>query len=108
MPWKVPQGYSIGDLLEELDVDIRTLPEIPQALNEANAKIRKRGCAPMAENENFGKLSSAIFHYQKLKEEVANDLWDLIDRGYRYFSVLANLSRKKQAQGQIFQLKIWT
>ena len=85
MPWKVPQGYSIGDLLEELDVDIKTLPEIPQAINEANAKIRKRGCVPMAADENFGKLSSAIFHYQKLKEEVTNDLWDLIDRGYRYF-----------------------
>jgi len=85
MPWKVPQGYSIGDLLEELDVDIKTLPEIPQAINEANAKIRKRGCGPMAADENFGKLSSAIFHYKKLKEEVTNDLWDLIDRGYRYF-----------------------
>lgn len=83
MPWNVPQGYSIDDLLEELNVDIITIPEVPTALNVINQKIRKVGLAPMVKEETFGVLMSAIFHYQKLKDDVTGDLWDVIDRGYR-------------------------
>ena len=54
-----------------------------------NAEIRKKGICILNGPHQFRVFYSAVFHYQTMSETICDQLWDVMDRGFKVQSKTA-------------------
>ena len=79
----------------DLNIDILAEPEISSSLASVNAEMRKKGIVMLDGAHQFRVFFSAIAHYQSASEAICDQLWDVMNRG---FKVQANKSLDNLSQ----------
>jgi hypothetical protein len=79
--WRLPQGFSMPEMSEELGIEPFPLPQIGTEITALNNAFRKRGIEAFTDETEFKRMFSSVYHYEEMGEKLCDSVWDSITRG---------------------------